>query len=96
MRLIKKINRYFLSSFNSPLSYRLIHPIGYLLQPADPMQGLAAAAQAVTLSFKQAHPRLDAMMDKRVIHLHAFLNRTAVIFKGMDKQRRRNALICRF
>ena len=33
------------------------------------------------------------MMDNRVVHLHALLNRTAVVFKRMDKQRRGNALI---
>ena len=47
----------------------------------------ADPAQTVAFTFKQAHPRFHPMMDDRIVHLHALLNRTAVIFKGMDKNR---------
>lgn len=67
----------------------MIKPIGHLAQPAHAVMALADPAQAMTFAFKQAHPRFHSMMHDRIVHLHALLNRTAVIFKGMDKNRRR-------
>ena len=70
-----------------------LHPVGDLVQSSHPVQRFAAAAEAMAFAFEQTHPGFHSMMDDRVVHLHALLKQTAVIFKRMDEQRRRLSFI---